>query len=206
MQGCPPIYDFKEKDSCEPLNVGIAPFTGSAFVEYLAFGKFFKKPIELVQGEPIILDFGLAQMVNFQITDVCLQKDTVHYYNAMPCEVHCSEIETGYIAQETGVYKLIYDNLITEFGAIAGQELKLPNIFNFTKCKEFRVVDPSGLDVDLGDARQVIQSGEFCNFTVNFIRTNNIPCIIDLCKFECLPSKTINVCTYKCTPNFINPV
>jgi len=208
---CDVVFDFGFVDGCEPVFVGLAPYSFAGHFEYNFNGTVIKQKIEAEAGDEINILFKPTGIINFSIYDgsgnkVCFEKSKTMYFNPMPCEVRCEEIEIDFVPSLDGIYSIVVGNKVTHFGALAGHKMKIPNVFNFTLCEEWRLVDFNGVDVELPDSREEEQINTYCDFVINVGRVNQIPCIIDLCKFECLPSKTFNVCEWKCMPNLINPV
>jgi hypothetical protein len=204
---CDPIFDFGTVDSCDHIILGLAPEHFSGFLVYNFKGKTIRQGIVVEQGEEIKLLFKPVGLVNFHLEDaegnkLCFEKDETKWFNAMPCEVRCEEIEVDFIPEVDGKYNLIVGNKVTEFGALAGVKMKIPNVFNFTLCEEFRIQDTDTmLDVQLPESREESQQNTYCEFLVNLQRVNEVPCVIDLCLFECVPSCMLNVCDYVCLPD-----
>ena len=203
---CDPVFDFGTVDSCDHIVVGVAPYHFSGFLVYNFKGKTIRQGIVVKEGDEIKLLFKPIGLLNFHLEDsegnkLCFELKETKYFNPMPCEVRCEEIEVDYIPEQDGKYNLIVGNKITEFGALAGVKMKIPNVFNFTLCEEFRIKELGAKkDVQLPDSREEIQENTYCDFLVNLQRINNVPCVIDLCLFECVPIGICNVCTWKCLP------
>ena len=121
---------------------------------------------------------------------ICLEETNTQVTSIMPCKPKCTEIVLSTIAEQSGVYVLLYGNTRIEFGGIIDTNLRLP----YFAGGEFTILDPNG-DVVINEYSEVTEvTGIFCKFVVNRAYYNNKECMIRLYEWRCAKLEEIEDC------------